>query len=435
MPIIKLKRSSTPGFGPPSASDLEVGEVAIDTGTGGVWTKTSAGSVVPISLGEQDVITEDMRNQPSGFMGLNEDGVAVGPIIARQVAEADADTDVPPIGDYFIITETKQGGIGQGGSVTARQATILCQHFGPDTIILPDTGDSTTNWNNLKAAVEGWTRPELRVLLGGGVWYSTPATAITVPGTLRSLYVGPAGEGIFNWGIAGLGTISPTVVFVAGHSGDYPMFQMTVGEHQDYRLTFDRILGVADDSGHLFNFATDEEFFTITQTVVLKECHEISPTFFTRSEHVPANENGRILAEDCNLTLVPLTIAAIEVWLRGDNSYITFQPAAASTVRFYMDGGVLKHTSGTSPVELRARNVVISQNALRLDAGSTLIGCAVKGSALTADSAGTSVVIHDCVLENALGGNLTNDANAVNVVDAQIAAAAGAKEFWQLGAW
>jgi len=78
---IKQKRGTTD----PGASDLVVGELAINTTDGGVFTKTDGGSVVEVGAGgatvADDVIYENSQTISNDYtISTNKNAMSAGPI-------------------------------------------------------------------------------------------------------------------------------------------------------------------------------------------------------------------------------------------------------------------------------------------------------------------------------------------------------------------
>ena len=77
----------------PSASDMNVGEIAINTSDGGVFTKTDGGSVVEIGSGGGGIsnIVEDTTPQLGGNLDIQTNNISgTGTVIANSTAIATA---------------------------------------------------------------------------------------------------------------------------------------------------------------------------------------------------------------------------------------------------------------------------------------------------------------------------------------------------------
>jgi len=75
----------------PSASDLTVGELAINTSDGGIFTKTSGGSVVEVGSGAISNLVEDTTPQLGGNLDIQTNNISgTGTVIANSTAVATA---------------------------------------------------------------------------------------------------------------------------------------------------------------------------------------------------------------------------------------------------------------------------------------------------------------------------------------------------------
>jgi|TARA_B100000085_G_scaffold154429_1_gene140215 hypothetical protein len=97
---IKQKR----GTSDPGASDLVVGELAINTTDGGVFTKTDGGSVVEVGAGgatvADDCIYENSQTISSNYtISTNKNAMSAGPITVN----ASVTVTIPSGSTYTII--------------------------------------------------------------------------------------------------------------------------------------------------------------------------------------------------------------------------------------------------------------------------------------------------------------------------------------------
>tara|TARA_R100000406_G_scaffold81677_1_gene63530 strand:+ start:14454 stop:14759 length:306 start_codon:yes stop_codon:yes gene_type:complete len=97
---IKQKR----GTSDPGASDLVVGELAINTTDGGVFTKTDGGSVVEVGAGgatvADDCIYENSQTISNNYtISTNKNAMSAGPITVN----ASVTVTVPSGSTYTII--------------------------------------------------------------------------------------------------------------------------------------------------------------------------------------------------------------------------------------------------------------------------------------------------------------------------------------------
>ena len=97
---IKQKRGTTD----PGASDLVVGELAINTTDGGVFTKTDGGSVVEVGAGgatvANDCIYENSQTISSNYtISTNKNAMSAGPITVN----ASVTVTIPSGSTYTIV--------------------------------------------------------------------------------------------------------------------------------------------------------------------------------------------------------------------------------------------------------------------------------------------------------------------------------------------
>ena len=97
---IKQKR----GTSDPGASDLVVGELAINTTDGGVFTKTDGGSVVEVGAGgatvADDCIYENSQTISSNYtISTNKNAMSAGPITVN----ASVTVTIPSGSTYTIV--------------------------------------------------------------------------------------------------------------------------------------------------------------------------------------------------------------------------------------------------------------------------------------------------------------------------------------------
>jgi len=97
---IKQKR----GTSDPGASDLVVGELAINTTDGGVFTKTDGGSVVEVGAGgatvANDCIYENSQTISSNYtISTNKNAMSAGPITVN----ASVTVTIPSGSTYTIV--------------------------------------------------------------------------------------------------------------------------------------------------------------------------------------------------------------------------------------------------------------------------------------------------------------------------------------------